>query len=154
MNIMNDTYHKLRYLVLASQRYGNQVLSQAFTDLGVTTSQAEVLSVIFNYKKVNLNQIGQNLVCENGSPSRLVNSLVKKQLIHKNIDQEDKRFAYYSLNSKGLEVAKKIIQIENEFYKFLAQRISVKEAEIINKSLEKLLQNTLHHENVKRKLAQ
>ena len=63
---------QLRYLLLAAQREGNRFLADALEPLGLTPSQAEALRVLQDWQPLALVELGGLLVCEQGSPSRLV----------------------------------------------------------------------------------
>ena len=67
-----DKAEELRYLFLAVQREGNRSLTDALAPLDLTPAQAEVLQVLEQYGSLTLIELGERLVCENGSPSRLV----------------------------------------------------------------------------------
>src|SRR6266700_3672007 len=77
-----DTVEQLRYLVLAAQRDGNRALAARLRPLDLTPAQAEVLTVLAGADRpLTVRQIGEQLVCEPGSPSRLVASLVTAGLL-------------------------------------------------------------------------
>src|SRR6266496_116610 len=63
---------EFRYLVLTAQREGNRILTEALRPLDLTPSQAEVLRVLQEHQPLSLIALGELLVCESGSPSRLV----------------------------------------------------------------------------------
>lgn len=71
---------RFRYLVLAAQREGNRLLAELVRPLGLSPSQAEVLRVLADTPGLSLQQLGRRLVCEAGSPSRLVDGLVRADL--------------------------------------------------------------------------
>src|SRR5436305_14726920 len=71
---------ELRYLMLAVQREGNRLLTEALRPLELTPSQAEVLRVLQEHQPSSLIALGEMLVCESGSPSRLVNGRVEADL--------------------------------------------------------------------------
>src|SRR3954471_14714181 len=77
-----DTGSELRYLILGAQREGNRALTELLKPIGVTPSQAEVLSVLAAADSpLTVREIGLLLVCETGSPSRLVSTLVSAGLV-------------------------------------------------------------------------
>ena len=93
---------ELRYLILAAQREGNRMLAQALKPLGVTPSQAEVLSLLRTRRPLSLNGLGDLLVCESGnSPSRLVDRLVAAGLVMRQTDDTDRRHVKLSLTPEG-----------------------------------------------------
>jgi DNA-binding MarR family transcriptional regulator len=108
---------ELRYLILAAQREGNRMLAQALKPLGVTPSQAEVLSLLRTRQPLSLNGLGDLLVCESGSsPSRLVDRLVAAGLVMRQVDDVDRRHIRLSLTPEGTRVAGEIATIENDLH--------------------------------------
>src|SRR5215469_9296889 len=82
---------ELRYLVLAAQREGSRLFAEQIRPLGLTPSQAEVLSVLHEAQPLSLIELGSRLVCETGSPSRLVDGLVKAGLVERIASSKDQR---------------------------------------------------------------
>ncbi|MFF4625463.1 MarR family winged helix-turn-helix transcriptional regulator [Nonomuraea jabiensis] len=108
---------EFRYLVLAAQREGNRLLSQALKPLGVTASQAEVIRVLQDRQPLTLNGLGDLLVCETGnSPSRLVERLVAAGLVHRETSPHDRRHIELTLTPQGADLARQITEIEEGLY--------------------------------------
>jgi DNA-binding MarR family transcriptional regulator len=111
---------EFRYLVLAAQREGNRLLGQALKPLGITTSQAEVISILRERQPLTLTGLGELLVCESGSsPSRLVDRLVAAGLIHRTPAEHDRRHIDLRLTDRGEQLAAEIIQIEEQLYQMI-----------------------------------
>jgi hypothetical protein len=53
-----NSIEELRYLILATQREGDRLLSAALEPIGLTTSQAEVLRVLYDYAPLSLRIAG------------------------------------------------------------------------------------------------
>jgi MarR family transcriptional regulator, organic hydroperoxide resistance regulator len=107
---------ELRYLVLAAQREGNRLFADALRPLHLTPSQAEVLRVLQDHEPLSLIALGDLLVCETGSPSRLVQGLVEAGLIERIPSSTDKRMVTLTLTGAGREMAAKVGAIESQFY--------------------------------------
>jgi MarR family transcriptional regulator, organic hydroperoxide resistance regulator len=107
---------ELRYLILAVQREGNRLLADALRPLHLTPSQAEVLRVLQDHEPLSLIALGDLLVCETGSPSRLVQGLVEAGLIERIPSPTDKRMVTLTLTGAGKEMATKVAAIESQFY--------------------------------------
>lgn len=122
---------ELRYLILAAQREGNRLLSQALKPLGVTTSQAEVIRVLEDRQPLTLNGLGELLVCESGnSPSRLVDRLVSAGLVNREAAATDRRHIELTLTKDGARLARQISQLEESLYQAidaLAERHSAEQ---------------------------
>lgn len=116
---MREAEH-LRFAILAAQREGNRLLSQALKPHGITPSQAEVLRLLQQHGTLSLNGLGQLLVCESGtSPSRLVDRLVAAGLVERRTDAEDRRHLQLSLTPEGERLAAAVAGIEEELYGFI-----------------------------------
>jgi MarR family transcriptional regulator, organic hydroperoxide resistance regulator len=108
---------ELRYLVLAAQREGNRLLGARLRPLGLTTAQAEVLSLLSERKVLTLSGLGELLVCESGTnPSRLVDRLVTQGLVERSRSAADGREVLLQLTSTGRRVAAQAAAIEGELY--------------------------------------
>jgi DNA-binding MarR family transcriptional regulator len=108
---------ELRYLVLAAQREGNRLLAARLRPLGLTTAQAEVLSLLNERKVLTLSGLGELLVCESGTnPSRLVDRLVTQGLLERTRSATDGREVLLQLTSTGRRAAAQAAAIEGELY--------------------------------------
>jgi DNA-binding MarR family transcriptional regulator len=107
---------ELRYLILAAQREGNRLLAEALRPLQLTPSQAEALRVLLDHEPLSLIALGDLLVCETGSPSRLVQGLVEDGLVERTPSSTDKRMVTLTLTNLGKEMAAKVGAVESQFY--------------------------------------
>src|SRR5215469_5701000 len=107
---------ELRYLILAAQREGNRLFAEALRPLHLTPSQAEVLRVLQDHEPLSLIALGDLLVCETGSPSRLVQGLVEAGLVERTPSSTDKRMVTLTLTGLGRERAANVAALESEFY--------------------------------------
>lgn len=102
----------LRYVVLALQRQGARQLNLLLAEHGLTASQAEVLSVVGTYGPVTIKEVGAKLICESGSPSRLVNGLIDRGLIVRSSLPHDKRASLLALSPSGRDLLEKVREVE------------------------------------------
>jgi DNA-binding MarR family transcriptional regulator len=108
---------ELRFLILAIQREGNRLLATQLRPLGVTPSQAEVLRVLDDYGPLTLTGLGELLVCETGnSPSRLVDRLVARGLVERDVDPDDRRYVRLHLTADGTHFSRRIAEVEELLY--------------------------------------
>lgn len=103
---------EIRYLLLAVQREGNRYFNEALTPLQLTAAQAEVLRVLQDHQPISLRDLGGLLVCESGSPSRLVNGMVTAGLVERVPSPQDRRYVTLTLTPHGAELAKQVEAIE------------------------------------------
>lgn len=112
-----DSIEEFRYLVLAAQREGARALTTALKPHGLTVSQAEAIAVLRDAAgPLTVREIGNRLVCEGGSPSRLMSTLTQKGLVHSAVGAEDRRTTVLSLTAAGSEAAETVRKIEQNLY--------------------------------------
>jgi DNA-binding MarR family transcriptional regulator len=127
---------ELRYLVLAIQREGNRLLAAELKPLGITPSQAEVLRVLRDHGPLTLNALGDLLVCETGnSPSRLVDRLVARGLIQRDIDRVDRRYLALSLTRQGRALCRRIVAAEEVLHKTIDRLVRGRQADVTLQTL-------------------
>jgi MarR family transcriptional regulator, organic hydroperoxide resistance regulator len=121
---MEGKYSKaeaFRYLILATQRQGNRILNDLLKEINLTASQAEVIRILNNWENLSLKELGQLLICETGSPSRLIERMSQDGLIEKIVDPKDSRYVVLQLTATGHEKAKMVENIEKQLYEQLLQ---------------------------------
>ena len=110
---------EIRYLILAVQREGNRMFAEALRPLDLTPSQAEVLRILQDHQPLSLVALGELLVCEIGSPSRLVNGLVQAGLVERTPSSTDGRMVTLALTEQGQEMATQVHHVEEAMYQFM-----------------------------------
>jgi MarR family transcriptional regulator, organic hydroperoxide resistance regulator len=119
-----DPLEEIRYLVLAAQRDGNRTLAGLLRPLGLTPAQAEVIGVLAGAgRPLTVRQVGELLVCEPGSPSRLVSSLVEAGCVARRPDADDARASALELTRRGRRAATRIREVEERFHDDLRARL-------------------------------
>jgi len=112
-----EPIEEFRYLVLAAQREGARALAAALKPLDLTPSQAEALAVLRDAgRPLTVREIGQRLVCEGGSPSRLMSTLTRKGLVTSRADASDGRITLISLTRSGEHATRAITEVEQQMY--------------------------------------
>jgi DNA-binding MarR family transcriptional regulator len=120
-----DSVEELRYLVLAAQRDGNRTLAALLRPLGLTPAQAEVLSVLDDARRpLTVREVGDLLVCEPGSPSRLVASLTAAGHVMRRPHPDDGRAAALELTHQGRDAAEQVRAVEERFHDELRARLT------------------------------
>jgi MarR family transcriptional regulator, organic hydroperoxide resistance regulator len=120
-----DQVEELRYLVLAAQRDGNRLLATLLRPLGLSPAQAEVLTVLARTDRpLTLREVGDLLVCEPGSPSRLVSSLAGAGHVARRPHPEDRRASALELTARGRRAAQQIRAVEERFHDELRARLT------------------------------
>jgi DNA-binding MarR family transcriptional regulator len=135
-------HDELRYLILAAQREGSRRLGGALRHLDLTPAQAEVIDVLAAHAPITLAALGRLLVSEAGSPSRLVDSLVRRGLVDRAPHGSDKRAVLIDLTGVGRELAGRLDDATGELTAVMAARLSEADRKELVRLLHLLLLNT------------
>jgi DNA-binding MarR family transcriptional regulator len=112
-----EPIEEFRYLVLAAQREGGRALAMALKQRDLTPAQAEAIAVLRDAGgPLTVREIGQRLVCEGGSPSRLMSALTHKGLVESTAGSPDRRTTLLSLSPEGMAAARAVSEIEQNLY--------------------------------------
>lgn len=133
---------ELRYLVLAAQREGNRALMRLLAPLELTPSQAEILLVLHSFGPLSLRNLGEMIVCEAGSPSRIVDMLVTRQLVHRRTSAADRRAVQLELTEAGSSMIPSLKDIEAGLEAHAASILTDHEQALVGAALRKYLQGT------------
>ncbi|MNP33436.1 Multiple antibiotic resistance protein MarR [compost metagenome] len=139
MTLSRFEAERFRYLILAAQRLGSRQLNEYMNTIDLTPSQSEVIQILNQWQPLSLKDLGTFLVCETGSPSRLVDRMVKEGLIDKIVDPSDARYVLLQLTELGMEKSKKIHIFEEQIRKDLEMIFNDEELSLVSATLEKML---------------
>jgi MarR family transcriptional regulator, organic hydroperoxide resistance regulator len=135
-----DSVQELRYLILGAQREGSRALSELLRPTGLTPAQAEVLAVVAEANRaLTVREIGERLVCETGSPSRLVASVADAGLLERGERAGDRRAVELSLTDRGRATVEAVRRAEAELHEWLASSLSQREQTVLARALRKLV---------------
>lgn len=135
-----ETIEELRYLVLGAQREGARTFAELLQPAGLTAAQAEVIAVLRDADRpLTVREVGERLVCEGGSPSRLVSTVVSAGLIERAEHPDDRRAVALSLTPAGRRAAREVTAAERRLHDWLAGALSEREATALVNGLRKLV---------------
>ena len=135
-----DPLEELRFLVLGAQREGSRAFSELLAPIGLTAAQAEVLAVLRDEPRpLSVREIGQRLVCEGGSPSRLVATVVELGLAQRTPSASDGRAVELTLTAEGQAAAERVAEAERQLYEWLSQTLTKGDVMALIRGLRKLV---------------
>jgi DNA-binding MarR family transcriptional regulator len=135
-----EPVEELRYLILGAQREGARALSELLRPSGLTAAQGEVLAVLRDAQHpLTVREIGDRLVCEGGSPSRLVASLVDAGMLRRGDRPHDRRAVELSLTPRGAAAAQEVRRAEQALHDWLAAAIDDRDLSAVIQALRKLV---------------
>lgn len=145
--------HELRYLILAAQREGNRMLAAALREFDLTPAQAEVLDVLAGREPITLAALGRLLVCEAGSPSRLVDTLVRRGLLTRDPAADDRRTVLISLTTQGKALAGQFGAAASPVTALIAERLCPEEIDTLVALLHQLMRDTPGGDAIRQRFA-
>lgn len=144
---------ELRYLVLAAQREGNRQLNQLLAGLRLTASQAEIILVIQEFGPLTLKELGGLIVCEAGSPSRIVDTLVKRDLVARTTNITDRRAVCLELTVLGRGLLPALTKVDRAINSAALAQFQPAQLEGLVSSLRLFLADTESHDVLERRFA-
>ncbi len=144
---------ELRHLVLAAQREGNRELAKLLTPMDLTPSQGEVIRVIGDFGPLTLKRLGFLIICETGSPSRLVESLVRRGIVERVVSPADKRAVLLSLTPVGVEKNALVKCAESQLDSIAEAMFTVEEKAVMAIALRRFLSETASGEAIQGRFA-
>ena len=131
---------ELRYLILAAQREGARTLSDLLAPLGATPAQAEALRCLKDARvPLTLHALGGRLVCEGGSPSRLVSTLVDRGWVERTENPANRREVLLRLTAEGEALELKVRMLETSIYSWIGETLSAADQQLVITALRQLI---------------
>jgi DNA-binding MarR family transcriptional regulator len=130
---------RFRYFILAALRLGHRQMNEYLKTIRLTPSQSEVIRVLEERQPISLKELGSLLICETGSPSRLIERMAEEGLVDKAADPEDARYVLLRLTKKGAAKAQLIRRFEEQMYEDLERLFPDGELAAVGAALEKML---------------
>jgi DNA-binding MarR family transcriptional regulator len=135
-----EPVEELRYLILGAQREGARALAELLRGEGLTAAQGEVLTVLREADRpLTVRELGARLVCEGGSPSRLVGTLVDAGLLRRGARSGDRRAVELSLTPRGAAAALAVRRAEGELHAWLGGALGERDVAAAIRALRKVV---------------
>ncbi len=118
--------------------WSNQHVKDILTPYRITQQQFNVLRILRGQhpKPCTINVLKSRILDKMSDASRIVDRLVQKDYVHKNINNQDKRALDITISEKGLKLLKKLDK-EIDFSSFIRPNLSEEEAVQLNVLLDK-----------------
>ncbi|SEP63744.1 MarR family winged helix-turn-helix transcriptional regulator [Flavobacterium urocaniciphilum] len=129
--------------VLLNLSFTRNVVSDKFLEIlkpfDLSGEQYNVLRILRGQKgkPANMSIIQERMISKNSNTTRLVDKLLLKELVIRNICPTNKRKMEITITEKGLEVLEKLDPIVIEHENILANNLTTEELEQLNYLLEK-----------------
>jgi DNA-binding MarR family transcriptional regulator len=133
-----NEYQKAILNILYTNNWLSEKITIIFDEWDVTPRQFNILRILRGEgKPLSTLQIRQRMLDKMSDTSRIVDRLVKKGMVRKTPNAEDRRLVDVVITPRGRKLLEKIDPIENEMDKMLSH-LTQEEASTLNGLLDKL----------------
>lgn len=129
---------KIMYLLRKIQGNINCKIQSSAESFGLSSSQFMVMFEIYNNKDISLNELSERLDLPKSSVSRLVDQLVNKDIVVREIPIENRRIVKLSISSEFLN-KKNVCNMRSEISNSIAEDLDPQKADEIISALENLI---------------
>ncbi len=111
-----------------------------FKEHDLTHQQYNVLRILRGQqgKPANLSTIQERMIDKSSNTTRLIDKLIKKELVKRQVCEKNRRKIEVFITSKGMDLLKTLDPIIENLNKELVNNLSNKELETLNNLLDKL----------------
>lgn len=139
----NSTLPESRRLILnltVTTNHLNEKLTEALKPFGISLPQFNVLRILRGQKgkPANMCTIQERMVAKMSNTTRLVDKLIQKELVKRNVCEKNRRKVEILITVRGLELLQEIDKVMDEAERKITAAIDEKELKIANELLNKL----------------
>ncbi len=140
---MSDSYDNLKienqicFPLYACAKEVTRRYKPLLDKLDLTYTQYIVMMVMWEYKKMNVKELGEKVYLDSGTLTPLLLKLEAKGYISRTKDKDDARNLILEVTKKGLDLRRKATQVPQEMSKCV--KLSLEEAQVLYKTLYKIL---------------
>ncbi|MCR5217114.1 MarR family winged helix-turn-helix transcriptional regulator [Treponema sp.] len=140
---MSDTYDSLKlenqlcFPLYACSKEIIRKYKPYLDDIDLTYTQYITMMVFWEYKKMNVKELGQKLYLDSGTLTPLLKKLESKELITRERSKDDERNLIVKITPKGEELIERAKSIPEKMSCCVA--LSKEEAQLLYKVLHKIL---------------
>lgn len=134
-----NEYHKLTVNIIYTYSWLNSFISSRFVKYKITVQQYNILRILRGQhpKAATVNLLKERMLDKMSDASRIVERLRTKGLVSRKTCLSDRRKVDIIITKKGLNLLKKLDDLDSEFDDFL-QNLSPQETRKLNNLLDKL----------------
>lgn len=137
----NKTKYELEEVLLSFQRFMEEFLLSEAKKYGHPLNHLEVLDLIFKKKEVPMKEIAKWLNITPPSASNIVDHLVKKKLVKRNVDKKDKRITIISLDERASKMFATFEQKRNLIFERMFNNLDKEDKNNLARILIKIITN-------------
>ena len=128
----------ISFKIGALSRDITKFFNNQLAEYGITIGQVLVLTHLSENGVSSIKDIAQSLKLESSAISRLVDRLIKEELVLRDENKEDRRYMEIQLTEKGRALTEKVVMIPNDYNQFLKEKFGEEKFNILREYLEEI----------------
>ena len=127
MPVTKNKYYPTQLSDITSRLFTNCQEKEArhVAKYGVSIVEFRSMRILYQYKKLTVNQLAQKMSLTSSRITRIIDGLVNKQIVIRTTGEKDRRVFYLSLTPKGEKLANDLIQDHNRIHEEILNNIPV-----------------------------
>ncbi|WP_255291359.1 MarR family winged helix-turn-helix transcriptional regulator [Bacillus wiedmannii] len=109
-----------------------------YLNSGITTQQAVVLEIVYLAKRITVGEIAIEMNISSSAVSQLIAKLEKNKYIKREINLQNRREIYITLDENGLEYFSKQVYVEQQIADKIHSKLSSEELDEFERIVDKL----------------
>lgn len=136
MEVATKTVINLMY----TSRVVEEAVTSIFKEYNLTNQQYNVLRILRGQKNkpANLSTLQERMIDRSSNTTRLVDKLIQKKLVTRNVCPDNRRKVEISITEIGLDILDKLDPITSQTNKDVLQNLNSEELKTLNNLLDKL----------------
>ena len=126
------------YIICRTARKIHQFMTRALADYDITPEQWVVLHIVSKEKNLSQQDLAERLEKDKNSTKALVDRLIKKELLTRQKDVNDKRFYKLQATPTGIQLAKELAELDYDFMQKAESGLTAEELASFTQTLTKL----------------
>ena len=126
------------YIICRTARKIHQFMTKALADYDITPEQWVVLQIVSKEKNLSQQDLSARLEKDKNSTKALVDRLIKKELLTRQKDDNDKRFYKLQATAAGVQLTKKLAELDYDFMQEAESGLTAKELASFTRILTRL----------------
>lgn len=110
-------------------KFHRRYLEERFKALNIGRAEAPYINMIHKHSPIKMNALISSVIFHKSHTTRAINQMVNDGLITKEKDLNDKRSYIITITKKGIDIAKKVEQILNDWESLINNALSEEERE-------------------------
>jgi len=116
-------------------------LKESLSEYSITYGEYNGIVVLDNDEKLSSNILADRMNLSPSRASRVIENMVRKNVLTREIDCSDRRKCTIELTEMGVEIKNKIEKIKLDFYTNIIGMIDDNEAKVVKAALKKIVDN-------------